>query len=105
MFAAYHERLSKKWFDYINYQWDPETEQWNEFARIKQNWKLQDGIKHPYMNQFTFGLERELFKDTSVSVSYINRDWKNIIGVYDLLAVYEPMDYYVSPLGKRLYHL
>jgi len=100
MFSAYHERLSKKWFDYIKYKWDPETEQWNEFARIKQNWKLQDGIKHPYMNQFTFGLERELFKDTSVSVSYINRDWKNIIGVYDLLAVYEPLDYYVSPLGK-----
>ena len=100
MFAAYHNRLSKKWFDFIKYQWDPITEEWQEFERIKQNWKLQDGIKHPYMNQFTFSLERELFKDTSISVSYINRDWKNIIGVYDTQAVYEPVDYYLSPLGR-----
>ena len=100
MFAAYHNRLSKKWFDYISYYWDLGTEQWYEFERIKQNWKLQDGIKHPYMNQFTFSLERELFRDASVSVSYINRDWKNIIGVYDTLAAYEPIDYPVSPLGK-----
>jgi len=100
MFAGYHERLSKKWSDYISYYWDLGTEQWVEFERIKQNWKLQDGIKHPYMNQFTFSLERELFRDASVSVSYIDRDWKNIIGVYDTLAAYEPIDYYVSPLGK-----
>jgi len=100
MFAAYHNRLSKKWFDYIKYQWDPETEQWQEFETIKQSWKVQDGIKHPYMNQFTFSLERELFRDASVSVSYINRDWKDIIGVYDTLAAYEPIDYYVSPLGE-----
>ena len=100
MFAAYHNRLSKKWSDYISYQWDPETEEWQEFERVKQSWKLQDGIKHPYMNQFTFSLERELFQDASVSVSYIDRDWKDIIGVYDTLAAYEPIDYYVSPLGK-----
>jgi len=100
MFAAYHDRLSKKWFDYISYQWDPEIEQWYEFGRIKHNYKLQDNIKHPYMNQFTFSLERELFRGASVSVSYINRDWKDIIGVYDTLAAYEPIDYYVSPLGK-----
>ncbi len=62
--------------------------QWVEFERIKQNWKLQDGIKHPYMDQFTVSLERELFKDASISVSYIYRNWKNIIGVYDTLAQY-----------------
>jgi hypothetical protein len=100
MFANFHSRLSKKWFDYISYKWDPETKEWQEFERVKQNWKLQDGIKHPYMNQFTFSLERELFRDASVSVSYINRDWKNIIGVYDTLAVYEPINYDVSRIGK-----
>ncbi|MEW5900941.1 MAG: carboxypeptidase regulatory-like domain-containing protein, partial [Acidobacteriota bacterium] len=100
MFAAYHNRLSPKWFDYISYYWDTGFEEWVEFERIEQNWKLQDGIKHPYMNQYTVSLERELFKDASISVSYINREWKNIIGVYDTLARYDPLQYYVSALGK-----
>ena len=90
MLAAYFNRLSTKWSDYISYYWDLAAAEWVEFERIKQNWKLQDNIKHPYLNQFTVSLERELFKDASLSVSYIYRDWKNIIGVYDLLAVYEP---------------
>ena len=100
MFASFHSRLSTNWSDFIKYQWDPLTEQWEEFERIKQNWKLQDGIKHPYMNQFTFSLERELFRNASLSVTYINREWKNIIGVYDTQAVYEPVTYNVSALGK-----
>ncbi len=40
-------------------------------------------IKHPYMAQFTVGIERELFKDTSLGVTYINRKWNDIIGRYD----------------------
>jgi hypothetical protein len=101
MFAAYHNRLSPKWFDYISYYWDTGAEEWVEFARDVQNWELQDGIKHPYMNQYTVSIERELFRDASISVSYINRQWKNIIGVYDLQAVYDAFDYYVSPLDQN----
>jgi hypothetical protein len=101
MLAAYFNRLSPKWSDKIGYIWDIAASEWVEFERIKQDWKIQDNIKHPYLNQFTVSLERELFKDASVSVSYIHRDWKNIIGVYDLLAVYEPVDYDVPPLGKK----
>ncbi len=89
MLAAYFNRLSSQWSDKISFMWDPETSEWQEFGRVKQNWRIQDGIKQPYLNQFTFSLERELFKDASVSVSYINRSWKNLIGVYDTLAVYE----------------
>jgi hypothetical protein len=100
MFAAYHDRLSPNWSDYISYYWDLAAEEWVEYERIKQDWKLQDNIKHPYMNQYTFSIERELFRDASISVSYIHRYWKDIIGVYDLLAAYEPLDYYVSPLSK-----
>jgi len=107
MFAAYHDRLCSKWFDYISYYWDLEAEKWVEYDRVKQSWKLQDNIKHPYMDQYTVSLERELFKDASVSVSYIYRNWKNIIGVYDTLAQYEAINYYVSPLAKNqtLYNL
>jgi hypothetical protein len=100
MLAAYHDRLSPKWFDYITYYWDLANEEWYEVDRIVQNWKLQDDIKHPYMDQFTVSLERELFRDASISVSYIYRDWKNIIGVYDTLAQYEAIQQPVDELGQ-----
>ena len=101
MLAAYHNRLSTKWADYITYYWDLPNEEWYEAERVEQKWKIQDGIKHPYMDQFTVSLERELFRDASVSVSYIYRNWKNIIGVYDTLAVYEAYDCEVGPLSKN----
>jgi len=107
MLSAFFYRLSPKWSDSITYYWDLANEEWYEAERIEQNWKLQDGIKHPYMDQFTVSLERELFRDASVSISYIYRKWNNIIGVYDTKAVYEPVDYFVSPLGKtfQIYEL
>jgi len=90
MLSAYHDRLNTddKFSDYIAYyEWDG---QWYEWWRIKyeQLYQLQDGIKHPYMDQFTVGIERELFKDASLGVSFIYRDWKNIIGTYDTKADY-----------------
>jgi hypothetical protein len=101
MLAAYHMRLSPQWSDYIKYYWDPVGLDWVEFGRIVQNWSINPDIRHPYMNQFTVSLERELFKDTSFSVAYIWRDWKNTIGVVDTLATYEPVDYEVDPIGQE----
>jgi hypothetical protein len=108
MFAAYHERLTPKWADYITSLWDltATPQQWVEIDRVTQNWKLEEGIKHPYMDQFTASIERELFKDTSFTVSFIYRNWKNQIGVYDTLAQYAPYlynspdGYYVAALDK-----
>jgi Carboxypeptidase regulatory-like domain len=100
MFAAYHEHLTKDWADYISYYWDLANSEWVEYDRVQQKWQLQDGIKHPYMNQYTVSLERELFRDASISVSYIARDFKDIIGVYDIPAVYEAVPYYVDPLNR-----
>jgi hypothetical protein len=100
MFAAYHDRLSPNWSDYISYYWDLDAQEWVEYERIKQDWKIQDNIKHPYMNQYTFSIERELFRDASVSVSYIHRYWNDIIGVYDTLASYAPENYSVSVINK-----
>ena len=107
MFAAYHNRLSTKWSDCISFRWNAVAGEWVEYDRVKQDWKIQDNIQHPYMNQYTVGLERELFRDAYFSVSYIARDWKNIIGVYDILAEYEPVAYPVGPLYRvdTLYNL
>jgi hypothetical protein len=79
----------------VGYYWDLAlpTPDWTEFFRIQHEdlYSLDPNLKHPYMDQFTASVERELFKDTSFSVTYIYRNWKDIIGRIDNLAVYAPV--------------
>ena len=102
MLSSYHDRMNpaSAISDFVAYYWD--GEQYVEDYRIvyENLYKMSDDIKHPHMNQSVVSLERELFKDASISVSYINRNWKNIIGQYDLLADYNPVEVYVPSLNK-----
>jgi len=58
------------------------------------------------LDQYTASIERELFRDSSITLSFIYRNWKNQIGVYDTLAQFAPYyyrspnGYYVAPLDK-----
>lgn len=94
MLSSYHDRMNpaSAYSDYISYYYDYDTEEWVEFERVvhEQLYHMDPDIKHPYMEQITFSLERELFKDASFSISYINRKWKNIIGPVDRAADYTP---------------
>lgn len=104
MLAYYLDRMNpaSAYTDYIGYQWDAETSQWVEFLRTGHEnlYHMDPNIKHPYMQQFTVGIERELFKDASLSVTYINRQWKNFIGPVDRDADYTPIDVTVPDLGQ-----
>jgi len=102
MLTAYHDRLnpSSAYHDLVSYYWN--GAQWLEFDRLihEQLYKFDPKIKHPYVNQITVGLERELFKDASFSISYIYRDWKNIISYYDLKSDYSKISVFVPELGR-----
>lgn len=90
MRTAYHDRLgpADHHSDYVGYyEWGGVWYEWFR-TQFEELYSLQDGIKHPYLDQFTIGIERELFKDASLGVSFIYRHWKNIIGVYDTEASY-----------------
>ncbi|HPW17696.1 MAG TPA: TonB-dependent receptor [Candidatus Aminicenantes bacterium] len=104
MFASFHDRMNpdQAYHDYVSYYYDPGDSQWHEWERIVHEslYSMDPDIKHPYMEQFTAGLERELFKDTSVGVTYINRRWKNIIGPIDRAGDYDRISYYVPELGR-----
>jgi hypothetical protein len=63
---------------------------------------MAQDIKHPYMDQFVVGLERELFTDASLGLNFIYRKWNNIIGVYDLKADYEPYSVTVPDLNETV---
>jgi hypothetical protein len=104
MLSAFHDRMNpaSSYSDAIAYYWDVPGQELVEFSRTQHDdlYTLDADIKHPYMNQFTVSIERELFKDTSLSVTYINREWKNIWGEYDTLAQWEPIDVFVPDLNQ-----
>jgi outer membrane receptor protein involved in Fe transport len=93
MYAGMLDRLNPEWSDKIYYYWDPEGEYWYEYSRdVHGTWVIDPQIKHPFMRQFTVGVERELFKDASFSVSYINNTYHNFQGAYNALASYSPVE-------------
>ena len=82
--------------------------QWNQTSNAYEisdttppaNYTLQDDIKHPYMDQFTASIERELFKDASLTVTYINRSWHNFILRYDRATTWEPVTFHNATLNQ-----
>lgn len=102
MLASYHDRMNpaSAYHDYIGYYWD--GTEWVEWERIvhQQLYHMDPNIKHPYMNQITASIERELFKDSSLTVTYIWREWKNIIGPIDRAGVYTPYTVNVPDFGN-----
>lgn len=103
MYTGVYDRLnlSSAWSDYVGYWYDGEN--WIEFFRDEhQQVTLADNIKHPYMNQYTVAIERELFKDAAIGVTFIHRTWKDILGVYDTAAQYEEITV-SDPLNSNTY--
>jgi hypothetical protein len=103
MSASYHDHMNppSAYHDKVSYYWDYEASQWVEFERIihENLYTMDPNVKHPYMEQFTVGIERELFKDASLSVTYINRSWKDIIGPVDRAADYASVPLTVTGYG------
>jgi len=103
MLTVYHDKMnpSANFGDYVGYYWDLDAEDWVEMFRdVHQPYTMDPNIKHPYMAQFTVSLERELFKDTSFSVTYIDRKWNEIVGHYDTNGAYTERLYYSSALDR-----
>ena len=104
MLGSYHDRLNpaSAYNDFVGYYWDLWSDQWVEYFRIEREdlYTLDENIKHPYMEQFVIGLERELFKNASLSATFIYRKWKNIIGHVNYAAQWEPVEIYVPELDQ-----
>jgi hypothetical protein len=111
MFASYHDRMNpdQAYGDYVSYYFIPDDDDpattggdWEEFGRVVHEslYEMDPNIKHPYMAQWTVGIERELFKDASLGISYINRTWHQIIAAVDRAADYDLIDMYVAPLDQ-----
>ncbi len=104
MLTAYHEKMNPiaNFKDYIGYYYDLGDDEWVEMFRITAPpYTMDPDIKHPYMAQWTVGIERELFRDASFGVTYINRKWNDIIGRYDRAGQYVTRTFYNSYLDQN----
>jgi len=80
--------------DYVGYKW--EDENWVEVFREPGNlpdgttpYSMDPDIKHPCVDQFSIGISRELAKDLSFEIVYLNKVFRNIIDRVNLNAEYE----------------
>jgi len=104
MLTAYHDRMNpaENFSDYVVYEYFGSETGWDELYRTPfAGYTMDPDIKHPYMAQFTVGIERELFKDTSLGVTYINRKWNDIIGRYNRAADYTEQTVYSPELDEN----
>jgi hypothetical protein len=103
MYTGVHDRLNPlDAFGAWSYWYEDGGEWFKWYQQELSATILADDIQHPYMDQWTVGIERELFKDTSLGISYINRRWKSNLNVYDTLGQYEEETVYDPFTGDPL---
>ncbi len=96
-FSAYYYNLDPTRSDFILYSVAPNGNL-TELVRwpYKNAYTIDNKIRHPNMDQFVVSLEREIFKDTSIGVTFIWRNNKDIIdrvnytGVFNTTTVVDP---------------
>jgi hypothetical protein len=104
MLTAEIDRLNptSAFSDYIRYYWDNEAGEYVAFDTTPApTFHLADGISHPYMSQFTVSIERELFKDASLTVSGIWRSWHDFLFHYDRATTWAPLSFDISELSDQ----
>jgi hypothetical protein len=69
-----------------------------EFVSDNSNLRVNPNFKGPYTDQFTVGIERELFKNLGLLVHYVNKRGERYGGYHDIGGQYVP-DVYVDSEG------
>ncbi len=97
LYSAYFYNLDPNRSDFVLY-YVPQYGQLIELVRwpYENVYSIDENIKHPYMDQFTIGIEKELMTDVSISLTYIYRKNKDLIdavnytGEYNMITVTDP---------------
>ncbi len=88
-YGDYYDALLTRQFVFLSdqqfgYQWDDFdniTQQWlNERIREQNVYFSAPDNKHPFVRQFTVGMDQELPAGIAAGVHYIYRKWHNILG-------------------------
>lgn len=88
--------------DYIGYWWDGTDWEWMYTIEGAEGYRVDENLKNPRTDQFSVGLERELFPDFSVGITYIYKKQINNIGYVNVAGIYEEVQR-VSPDNGQTY--
>lgn len=81
LFAATIMQMDPRYHDYHIYWWSGSKWVLEATDPLSENkFRIDPDIKHPYMEEITAGIEREIFKNASVGITFIQRNYKNMIG-------------------------
>jgi hypothetical protein len=97
-YGRYHESIKTAYFnsaepnyeDWVMYEITPtgaKYEMWRE--PYSTGFAMDPDISMPYSDQFTFGIERELMKDMTLSLTFVHRIYKNFIARVNMGSQWE----------------
>jgi len=92
MYRSAPSKSDKYWYEY---NWD--TEEFDilyEHIDPLLNLGFDRNMKNPYSDQYTLGIEREIFPDFSLALTGIYKKSKDSVGQMDEEAKYETLDYF-----------
>jgi len=93
--AYYIFRLNPARDDYVYYAVGPNWETMTEKFRIKQEgtsaYVIDPETKQPWMSQLTAGIERVVGDDITLSLSFVYRDWNDMIESVNITGEYIPI--------------
>jgi len=96
-YGHYYDRLRQSYFYYANqgevkysyYFWT--GNEWSLSYESDPNpyiYQVDQDVKHPYLREIIVGLERELFRDASLSITYYYRKVARFLGMVNTTAKY-----------------
>lgn len=75
----YYQRADPGQEDWVQYEILPDGQRVEVYRLKLSNPAVIDpDLKHPVLDQFTLGIERELARDLSLSATFVQREWKNL---------------------------
>lgn len=100
-YGRYHDALLNNQFQFMQTDAVPTTivaavlgpNQFQELIRFDAEtaFGIDPGITQSFVDQYFLGVERELFRDFSVQVNVVRRNFKNFMGFVDTGSIYEPV--------------
>ncbi len=100
-YGRYHDALLNNQFQFMDTGAVPPTivavelgpNQFQELSRFdpKTGVGMDPEITQSFVDQFVLGVEREMFRDFSVRVEAVRRNFKNFMGFVDTGSIYQPV--------------
>jgi hypothetical protein len=85
------------------YNWDTGAYDWLFWYQDPvANLGFESNLKNPYTDQFSLGIERELFPDAAITATFIYKKSKDAVGTLNTGGVYELIDYYDEFGGQTM---